>query len=316
MQMKRLLQGASVLLTVASVGTAVAGFHFYNVAVKRSTKQFLTNNPDLAGVGAATTSEQENWLDAHGYADVFITSRDGLRLHGCYLPAAEPTSKTVILAHGYASCGKDMAGFAKFYYEQLGFNVLMPDARGHGESEGDYIGFGWHDRLDYLRWISLVSKQLGEQAEIVLHGISMGGATVLMAAGEHLPSQVKAVVSDCAYSSVRDQLAYQMKRMYKLPAFPVLNVTSLVTRCKSGYSLDEASAVRQMRKAKVPTLFIHGEDDTFVPYQMVHQLYAACAAPKQLLVVPGAGHGLAYSTDRQGYRGALRQFIGSVIDLR
>lgn len=314
MQLKRMVKGASVLASLAAAGSAAAGLHFYRMAVARSRKLFLVNNRDLQSLQEFTPPpNQANWVEAHGYDDVTIESADGLHLHGYYLPAAEPTPRTAILAHGYTSEGRQMAGFAKFYHQQLGFNVLLPDARGHGQSEGDYIGFGWPDRLDYLRWIAWVLGRVGDQAEIVLHGISMGGATVLMTAGETLPTQVKAVISDCAYSSVQAQLAYQMKRMYRLPSFPVLNATSLITKLRAGYSFGEASTVKQVSKARVPVLFIHGEADTFVPYQMVQQLYDACSAEKELLVVPGAGHGLAYSSDRAGYIQAVAQFIGKHI---
>ncbi len=311
MKKKTWLKGAAIVLSAAAIGTAVAGGHFYNMAVKRSRKKFMTNNPDLAGVGE-TFSGEINWVDAHGYTDVELKSHDGLRLHGVYIPAEQPTNRTAILAHGYTSTGRYMASFAKFYHE-WGFNVLLPDARGHGESEGNYIGFGWHDRLDYLRWIDCAVNLVGEEAQIVLHGISMGGATVLMTAGESLPPQVKAIVSDCAYSSVHEQLVYQMKRMYKLPSFPIMNATSLITKLRVGYSFEEASAVKQVSKAKVPILFIHGDNDTFVPYQMVHQLYEACPAEKQLLVVPGAGHGTAFSRDRDGYQRAVKHFVDAYI---
>lgn len=305
------LKGAAIVLAVAAAGSSLAGGYFYSVAVKRSRKKFLSDNPDLDGALEVISQPGEtNWVEAHGYTDVEIKSHDGLRLHGLYVPAEQPTGKTVILAHGYTSFGKHMANFAKFYHE-WGFNVLLPDARGHGKSDGEYIGFGWHDRLDYLRWINLVLDLVGDAAQIVLHGISMGGATVLMTSGENLPPQVKAVISDSAYSSVQEQLAYQMKRMYKLPSFPILNATSLITRLRVGYSFKEATALKQVRKAKVPVLFIHGDNDAFVPYQMAHQLYDACPARKQLLIVPGAGHTMAFACDREGYLRTVKDFVDS-----
>lgn len=148
-------------------------------------------------------------------------SEDGLELVGYYIPANTITTKTVILAHGYSSKGKDMGGFAAFYYDKLGYNVLMPDDRGHGASKGDYIGFGWPDRKDYLLWIRKIVDKVGEEGQIALHGISMGGATVMMISGEALPEQVKVIIEDCGYTSVYDQLAYQLERMYKLPTFPI-----------------------------------------------------------------------------------------------
>lgn len=112
----------------------------------------------------------------------------------------------------------------------------MPDARGHGKSEGDYIGFGWDERKDYLQWINRIIKK-DPQSEIVLHGVSMGAATVMMTSGEKLPDNVKAFVEDCGYSSVKGELGYQLKEMFNLPAFPLIPVTSLVTKVRAGYFL-------------------------------------------------------------------------------
>src|SRR5699024_9835757 len=118
--------------------------------------------------------------------------------------------------------------------------------------EGDYIGFGWDDRLDYVDWVNLAVEKLGNDTEIVLHGVSMGAATVLMASGEELPDNVKAIVADSPYTSVYDMFAYQMKRMYHLPAIPFLPSTSVVTKFRAGYSLIEASALEQVKEAEVP----------------------------------------------------------------
>lgn len=186
----------------------------------------------------------------------------------------------------------------------------MPDDRGHGGSEGDYIGFGWPDRKDYLLWIRKIIEAVGESAQIVLHGISMGGATVMMISGEKLPEQVKVIVEDCGYTSVYDQLLYQLKRIYKLPAFPILPATSLLTRMKAGYHFNEASALKQLDKNKLPTLFIHGSEDTFVPTEMVWRLYEACKTEKEIYIAEGAGHGMAYSTDKAAYEQKVSDFVG------
>lgn len=142
-------------------------------------------------------------------------------------------------------------------------------------------------------------KKTGPSAQIVLHGVSMGGATVLMTSGEDLPPQVKAIVADCAYTSVKAQLSYQLRRMYRLPSFPFVQSASLITRLKAGYGFGEASALKQVRKAKAPILFIHGDADNFVPFAMMNELYEACQSPKRL-IVPQAGHGLSYDTDKEG----------------
>jgi fermentation-respiration switch protein FrsA (DUF1100 family) len=207
-----------------------------------------------------------------------------------------------------------MGGFARFYAEVLGFSVLLPDARAHGGSEGRYIGFGWPERLDYLRWIAWLEEKEGRGAGIVLHGVSMGGATVMMASGENLPPSVKAIVEDCGYTSVEEELAWQMGRLYHLPAWPLIPLTSALTKARAGWSFAEASALDQVRKSKTPILFIHGDADQFVPFSMQYRLYEACPAPKELLVIGGAGHGKAYDTEPVAYEARVRLFVENYLN--
>ncbi|GCE08228.1 alpha/beta hydrolase [Dictyobacter aurantiacus] len=298
-----------VLLLVAS------SLYFYRVGVYRQPKAFLIDNPDLQQIETSDLPiEDVAWVERQPFERIEMKSWDGLLLRAFYLPAPQPTTRTVVLAHGYTGSSKlNMGPFAQMYHEQFGYNVLMPDARGHGESEGNYIGFGWHERLDYVKWIHLLTQRLGEEIQVVLHGVSMGGATVLMTSGEPLPTQVKAVVADCAYTSAYDILAYQGKRMYHVPAFPFVALTSLVCKLRSGFFFQEASALKQVQQTRLPILFIHGAEDTFVPTAMVHQLHAACPTPKEMYVVPNAGHGLAYDTDPATYTNRCEQFLARFI---
>jgi fermentation-respiration switch protein FrsA (DUF1100 family) len=240
---------------------------------------------------------------------VGIVSSDGLKLNGYYVRSSKPSHKAVLLAHGYGGKGLDMHEFARFYFEELGYSVLAPDDRAHGKSEGRYIGFGWLDRRDYVQWIEKLIDLEGKDTVIVLHGISMGGATVLMTAGEQLPAQVRAVISDCAYTTVKEELSYQLTRMYHLPAFPFLYTTSLLTKLKAGYFFGEASALVKVAGTRLPILFIHGEADTFVPFEMMGKLYAAAADPREKLAIPDAGHGLARMKDMDAYDACVIRFL-------
>ncbi|WP_246098405.1 alpha/beta hydrolase [Saccharibacillus brassicae] len=301
-------------LGVAAVPAAavVAGsFYFYRMAVARAPKSFLAADPGLQpnpDVQTETASSRA-WWAAQPFEHRTLLSGDGLKLHAYYLPAKRPSKRTAILAHGYSGDASIMSGVARFYHEDLGMNILVPDARGHGRSEGAYIGYGWPERVDYLGWIRQVIGHDGPHAQIVLHGISMGGATVMMTSGEDLPPHVKAIVEDCGYTSVRDELAHQMKRMYKLPTFPMLPATEALTRIKAGYSFTEASALNQVRRCRTPMLFIHGSDDVFVPTSMVHELYEACPSEKDLLIVQGAGHGDSFLIDKAGYTRKVTEFL-------
>ena len=187
----------------------------------------------------------------------------------------------------------------------------MPDARGHGQSGGKYIGMGWHDRLDLKIWIDEIIKW-DNNAEIILYGISMGASTVVMASGEPLPAAVKAVIADSGYTSATDEFAYQMKLIYKLPHFPFMQVSSFVTRVLAGFWLGEANAVRQIAKSTTPTLLIHGSADTFIPPYMLDELYIAAGCPKRKMLIEGADHGRTLIVDRARYWQAIRDFITGV----
>lgn len=297
---------ACVILIVL-VMLAAAGMYFYHVGIRRSRKVFLDEDPALAKVDHPWEQEEE-WLNSQPLETIHIKAEDGLPLTGYYIPAAQPSKRTVIVIHGYSSQGREMGAFAKFYHE-MGFNVLMPDNRGHGQSGGDYIGFGWPDRRDIMQWIRYLLQRSGPDMAMTLHGVSMGGATVLMTSGEDLPEQVKCIVSDCAYSSVKDILTYQLKQMYKLPPFPLLPVTSLICKLRAGYFFGEGSALTQVAKTRLPILFIHGDQDSFVPFAMVHPLVAAAGGEKELYVVPGAVHANAYFVNKQEYVKRISGFI-------
>jgi fermentation-respiration switch protein FrsA (DUF1100 family) len=310
-----------ILLLIAALVAMVflilvsASFYFYRVAIARADKSFLNNNPDLAVTTSVDNpfSGNENWWREQSVAEWSITSNDGLKLYAYYLAADRSTDRTVILAHGYAGQAMQMGNLAQMYKETLGFNILIPDARGHGRSEGHYIGFGWPERNDYVQWIDKVIEHTGERSKIVLHGVSMGGATVMITSGEALPPNVKAIVEDCGYTTAKDQLAYQLKRMYRLPIFPLLHLTSLLTKLRAGYFFGEASALDQLQKSKTPMLFIHGDADLFVPTEMVYELFNNYPSAKQLWIVPGAGHGLARHSDPVRYDREVAQFIRTYV---
>lgn len=312
---KRLLILFLIILIVSQV---IGSFFFYGLAVKRGPKEFLQNNTDLE-VSDEAMEEFLNgswidWVKNEPFEQLTLTSRDGLKLQGYYLPAVKPTNKLVIFTHGYLGHAKQMGLFAQSYYNELGYNVFMADARGHGKSEGNYYGFGWHDRLDLIDWTNLLIDKLGTETKVVYHGLSMGAATVLMASGEdELPAQVKAIIADSPYQSVYQLFSYQMRRMFHLPAFPLLDSTSILTKIKAGYSFKEANALHAVQKASVSILYIHGESDTFVPTEMTKQLVHATASETDLLLVPNANHGESFVLAKAQYKKKIIQFLNRIL---
>ena len=256
---------------------------------------------------AAINAQKEAWLAGTTVEEVSITSEDGLTLKGDLFAGDEDSHRWLLGIHGYTGQRSDTQNIASFYGEQ-GYHVLTPDMRAHGESEGKYIGMGWLDRKDVLQWIDFILER-DSQAEIILHGVSMGGATVMMVSGEELPENVKGIVEDCGYTSVWDIFADELAYLFHLPTFPVMDAANLVANIRAGYDFKEASAVKQVEKSSVPTVFIHGSEDNFVHTEMVYEVYEACTAPKELLVVEGAGHGQAYQMDPELYFSTVFDFL-------
>lgn len=316
MKKKKWLKYTIELSSILLIIDISASFYFYNMAIARNVKDFLQGNADLEVSAEALDvfleGDWRTWVEEQPFETMEIKSHDGLKLAGYFLQAKEKTNKTVVFSHGYLGRGSDMGLYGQYFYENLGYNVFFADARGHGQSEGDYIGFGWHDRLDYLDWLDVLLEKLGPDTEFILHGVSMGAATVLMMSGENLPQQVKGIIADSPYSSVYELFAYQMKRMYNLPAAPILPTTSLVTKIKADYTLTEASALDQVKKATVPILYIHGNADTFVPTEMTKELFEQTKSKAEILLVDEAGHSESFVTAKEDYINKLNEFLQQV----
>ena len=272
-----------ILLTLFIGVSSLVGVLFYNLALNANYSKDII----YAEYNDENLNDAQKWLEEKSnYSDKYIESYDKLQLHSYVV--TQNSNKWAIVVHGYGGSGKLMSDKSKYFYD-MGYNVLIPDLRGHGKSEGDYIGMGWKDRLDIISWINFIIKE-NPNAEIVLHGTSMGAATVLMTSGENLPSNVKAIVADCAYTSAWDEFSYQLETYLKVPSYYILNVTNMVTKLKAGYSLKEASALECVKKATVPILYIHGDKDKFVPYSMMDKLYDATNSPKEKLTIDGGEH--------------------------
>ena len=312
--MKKLLGGAAALLGLLAVSEAGGTAYFYRRTMKRN-KVKMERTMKMSGTDwtqyMPKMEKNKEYMMAQPHKDVYIKSFDALKLHATHFPG--PGKKIVICFHGYTSQGmSDYIGLSGYYLKH-GFGMLLPDARAHGQSEGEYVGFGCLDRWDAMGWIKWVIKEYGEDVEILLHGTSMGGATVLMASGLELPPQVKGIISDCGFTSAKEVFTHVLRTMYHLPAFPMIQISDRVNRKKAGYGLDECNSAREVQKAKVPILLIHGDKDFFVPCPMCEEIYENCASPVKKLIVEGASHAESYYKDTEAYEKALDDFIGGII---
>jgi len=306
---------AIVFVCMAAAVCLAAGLLFYYIAISRkSDKSLIFAAPHNAQLFVRTKEDAQRkarhllWRERAIVEEVSIKSIDNLDLHASIIQNKPNSRCWAVVCHGYAHIGKEYMMFIAQTFHEMGYWVLMPDARGHGKSGGEYIGMGWPDRMDVIQWVHEIGRR-DYSANIVLYGISMGAATVLMASGEPLPQTVKAVVADCGYNSAMKECAYQLKMLFGLPPFPILHFASLITRIRAGYWLGEASALRQIAKSETPILLIHGSADTFVPPFMLEELYEAAVCPKQKLLVEGAGHGQSPLVDRTRYWQTISDFL-------
>lgn len=311
--------GAAVLGT-AAVGAAVftgAAITLFNRVIPRQNELRV----DISEMADMATWEEykkkiaprAEWVYSQALEKVNVTARDGIRLNAYFLKAEGESKGVVICHHGYTSKALDNSAIAVFFHE-LGYDVLMADNRAHGESEGKYVGFGILDRYDCLEWIKLMDKRYEGKKDILLYGISMGATTVLMASSlPGLPKSVKAIISDCAFTSPYDVFSHILKRDYHLPKFPVMNINDAICRKKAGYGFKDYSTLDAVKSTTVPILFIHGKSDNFVPSWMTEENYKECTAPKDILFVDNAGHGASYYENTEQYEAKVKEFLSKYV---
>ncbi len=314
-----------VMLVLMIILTMVIGNFFVNYALvpgeggqnRHVTTNLQVDKPTVIEQNRHMVQlEVDHWLEKVEALteEVMIQSHDGLDLKGVMYHQAEASDLWVVIVHGYQSNAEWALDYAPYYYNQ-GYNILSISLRAHEPSQGNYIGMGYLDKEDLLSWTNFLIGE-NKQAAIVYHGVSMGGATVLMASGlKELPDNVKLVVSDCAYSSVWDIFSSELNKRFGLPSFPVLNMSNAVAQVRAGYSLRAGEVIDYVNHSQLPTLFIHGDKDDFVPVEMAYTLYEAKAIEeKQLIVIDDAGHAEAHLADPEKYYSAITEFITSQND--
>lgn len=260
------------------------------------------------------------WMDSiyrnHCVKDTFLMMPSGYKAHAIYLYAPKATANTAVVVHGYKVRAEGMLHIAYQYNHDLGYNVLLPDLYGHGQSDGDHIQMGWQDRWDVIRWAKVANDVFkvspSSSTRQVIHGISMGAATTMAVSGEKTPDYVERFVEDCGYTSVWDEFAGQLKEEFGLPSFPLMNTTSLLCRLRYGWSFSEARQIEQVKKSTKPMLFIHGDKDAFVPYAMLRPLFdAKTNGRKAIFIAKGSVHAMAYRDHHKEYTARVKAFLNA-----
>jgi len=255
-----------------------------------------------------------DWFVKSPKESVHIKGYDGVKLTGSYLPSFdEKSTLTAIVLHGYAGINTDMAIIAK-NYSDLGFKVLLPDLRGHGLSEGDFSTFGHYESYDLKKWINFILRTYGSTDSILLHGVSMGAATVLLTAAMDLPTNVRLIVADSPYSSVAPVLVRKAKTPLILFFLPGL---SLLTWYWHRFFLMLVSVSKAVRKSLIPTVFIHGIKDEFCPYRHTLRMMESSKAPfKDIYTVLEARHAESYKIEKKGIDAWLSKIIQERFNLK
>ena len=304
---------ALIVLGILALGTAIIAYICYRIAYYNPKKK--NRDPSWIDIPFGEIYEPDRdtmtawvrWTRKLPHEKVEITSRDGLKLRGKYYEYA-PGAPIELMFHGYrGNAERDLSGGVARSFA-LKRSVLMVDQRSCGDSQGNTITFGIREHEDCLAWVDFAVHRFPD-CKLILTGISMGASTVLMAAGKGLPENVLGVLADCGFSSAREIMLSVIRQM-KLPpklSYPFVKLGAILY---GGFNPDSYSAMEAMKTVKVPVLFIHGESDDFVPCDMSRKLYEACVSKKRLVTVPGAGHGLAFPVDENGYLLALEEFFG------
>lgn len=302
-----ILAGLTLAATAAVTG-AIYRFAFFFSKKQRDHIGFP--NGEQYRPYRESSEELIGRLKALDYEQVEILSEDGLTLYGKYYHQADG-AVLEILFHGYHGMAeRDFCG-GFWLAREAGHNILLIDERAHGKSDGNVISFGVKERYDCLAWTRYAAKRFGKDVPIVLVGVSMGASTVLMASNLELPENVKGIIADCGYSSPKE-IVKKVAGDMGLPANILYPFARLGARIFGHFDLEESSAVAALKESRIPVLFIHGEDDRFVPCEMSRENYDACASDKTIFTVPGAGHTLCYMVDTEGYRKAVSEFLEKI----
>lgn len=294
-----------ILICLVIITGTITGNFLFNLALNPKKSKSIIFNNEIDEIKTQMKIDNEKWLKENAKS-VYIQNKK-INLHSYEVNNKKESKTWVIAVHGYTDSGYFMVNAAKKFLD-YGYNVLISDLRAHGKSEGKYIGMGWLDKDDIILWIDYLISTYGN-IKIILYGISMGAATVMMTSGEKLPSNVRMVIEDCGYTSVWDEFSYELKYLFHMPTFPALYNANLITKIRAGYSLRKASCIKQIKKSSIPILFIHGDQDKFVPFYMLDKLYDAANCKKEKLVIKNAGHAEAQAVDPEKYWHTVRKFI-------
>ena len=316
--MKDFLRSIIIIIFILCGIAVYFGHYMLNVAVNPESDRRHQLDSCYARV-YIKYPELQIWHDslvANGnLRDTFLLADDGTKRHGLILRHDSLSKGTSLVLHGYDDNAVVMMRYFYMHYEVMGRDVVVPEHFNHGQSDGDHIRFGWLDHYDIKNlWIPL-AHQLWPKQDIIVHGLSMGGAITMFTSGEEFADSLRVAgfIEDCGFSSTWDELVYQLKTDYGMPSFPILNIADWFCYFRHGWDFKGSDAVKQVAKCKKPMLFIHGDADDYVPTDMVFKCYdAKTTGYKELWIVPGAAHARSIHENWEEYCERCDEFINRV----
>ncbi len=266
----------------------------------------ISGNVEREGIEQMLLPAQKK-LESQDHERIEIQSNDGVKLVGHWFPADSP-KRILIAMHGWRSNWARDFGLIADFWRKNGCSVLFAEQRGQGSSGGEYMGFGMLERYDCLQWIAWVNEKTNAEYPVYLVGISMGATTVLMTGNMDLPSNVRGIMADCGFTSANDIWEHVAEKNLHIRYRLYARTANRLCKKKIQVGAKDCSTLKAMEACKVPVLLIHGQADSFVPAAMTYRNYEACSAPKRLLIVPNAEHGMSYCVDRTGYEKTILDF--------
>lgn len=313
---KKILLAIFIVILIFITTTYFVGNYFYNYTFKKDltlTEELVETQKESVDYRSVDYLKAEKWWQQIEKETLEITSFDNLKLKAYYLPAKEKTDKVVILAHGEEGSSITMALFSKYYYDE-GFNILVPDNRCYGESEGNYIGTGFLDKQDYKSWIAQIVQKLGDNCKIVLHGISYGATSVTLLSSETTLPNVKCIIAEGGYSNLQELVNYRLNNDKHMPGFPIINAMNIISKQKQNYILSDVNVIDQVSKATIPIFYIHSQEDNFIPVYMAYKLSENTSSEKDLWVVDGNKHNTIFIENNEEYKTKVKEFYTKYIE--
>ena len=301
---KVLAGGTALATTTLALANSLLDKYFKKGSIGVDELSFIKDE-SIQSLARRNRDEAIEWFQDSNKEEIFLRSYDGLRLHG-FLIENKNTDNYIIFSHGmWSNLEGSLSIACKF--ERYGYNILVFDHRGCGKSEGEYSTIGYRESFDLIQWINYLAKNR-PNSKICLHGVSMGAASVCIALGTKLPLNVKCAISDCSFSSLKEEIESVTSKQYHLPLGPISKIIDVLIKKKYGFSYKDVDPYNALKANTTPILFVHGTADDFVPFEMAKILYDASSnSVRKYYPVKDKGHGQACFDDN--YYSNINSFI-------